>query len=172
MWSLGSHKTRLATVLFREIYHWTFPSVIDNTMRILSWSTLTLLVPLRKLVSMIPSANVRSQRTKSQTEGKTRVGEWEVPTATNLQKKKYHNAVFKWLTKEITRLRLLRLLIGWKDSRQFSDQWEAKAKPMELCTTDFSSALTKLQVIARNSHWFIGLVVISRSNYFLVLVFR
>ena len=35
-------------------------------------------------------------------------------------------AVFKCLSKVITWLRLLRLVIGLKDSRQFFNQWEAK----------------------------------------------
>ena len=45
--------------------------------------------------------------------------------------------------------------------------WEAKPKPIAPCTRDFSRALSKLQVIARNCDWFIALfapVVIGRSN--------
>ena len=78
-------------------------------------------------------------------------------------------AVFKWLSKVITWLRLLRLVIGLKDSRQFFNQWEAKPKPIALCTRDFSRGLSELHVIARNFDWFIALsapVVIGRSNYF------
>ena len=44
-----------------------------------------------------------------------------------------------------------------------------KPKPMAPFTRDFSNALSKLQVIARNSDWFIAMfapVVIGRSNYF------
>ena len=44
-----------------------------------------------------------------------------------------------------------------------------KTKPIASCTRDFSRALSKLQVIARNSDWFIALfapVVIGRNNYF------
>ena len=83
-------------------------------------------------------------------------------------------AVFKWLSKVITWLRLLRLVIGLKDSRQFFNQWESKPKPIAPRTRDFSRASSELQVIARNSDWFIALsdpVVIGRSNW-LVLVFR
>ena len=36
-------------------------------------------------------------------------------------------AVFKWLSKVITWLRLLSLVIGSKDSRQLFNQWEAKS---------------------------------------------
>ena len=68
-------------------------------------------------------------------------------------------AVFKWLSKVITWLRLLRLVIaiGLKDSRQFFSQWEAKPKPIAPCTRDFSSALNTFQIIARNCDWFIVL---------------
>ena len=78
-------------------------------------------------------------------------------------------AVFKWLSKVITWLRLLRLVIGLKDSRQFFNQWEAKPKPIEPCTRDFSRASSELQVIARNCDWLMELfvpVVIGRSNCF------
>ena len=78
-------------------------------------------------------------------------------------------AVFKWLSKVITWLRLLRLVIGLKDSRQFFNQWEAKPKPITPCTRDFSRALSELQVIARIYDWFIALfapVVTGRSNCF------
>ena len=78
-------------------------------------------------------------------------------------------AVFKWLSKVITWLRLLRLVIGLKDSRQFFNQWEAKPKPIAPCTRDISRASGALQVIARNCDWFMELfvpVVIGRSNCF------
>ena len=78
-------------------------------------------------------------------------------------------AVFKWLSKVITWLRLLRLVIGLKDSRQFLNQWNAKPKPIAPCTRDFSRASSELQVIAGNCDWFIALfapVVIGRSNCF------
>jgi len=84
-------------------------------------------------------------------------------------------AVFKWLSKVITWLRLLRLMIGLKDSRQFFSQWEAKPKPIVPCTRDFSHALTKFQVIARNCDWLIALsgpVVWLVGVIALVLVFR
>ena len=78
-------------------------------------------------------------------------------------------AVFKWLSKLITWLRLLRLVIGLRDSRQFFSQWEAKPKPIAPWTRGFSRALSELLVIARNCDWFITLsapVVIGRSNCF------
>ena len=80
-------------------------------------------------------------------------------------------AVFKWLSKVIAWLRLLRLVIGLKDSRQFFNQWEAKPKPKPIvpCTRHFSRALSELHAIARNFDWFIALsapVVIGRSNCF------
>ena len=78
-----------------------------------------------------------------------------------------NRAVFKWLSKVITLLRLLRLVIGLKVSRQFFNQWEAKPKPIAPCTRDFSRSLSELQVITRSSDWFIALfapVVIGRSN--------
>ena len=46
---------------------------------------------------------------------------------------------------------------------------EAKSKPIAPCARDFSRALSKLQVIPRNSDWFTALFVpveIGRSNYF------
>ena len=57
-------------------------------------------------------------------------------------------AVFKWLSKVITWLRFLRLVIGLKDSRQFFNQWEAKPKPIAPCTRDISRASGEFQVIA------------------------
>ena len=81
------------------------------------------------------------------------------------------DAVFKWMSKVITWLPLLHLVIGLKESRQFFNQWEAKPKPKPNtpCTRDFSRASSELQVIARNCDWFIALpapVVIGRSNCF------
>ena len=78
-------------------------------------------------------------------------------------------AVFKWLSKVITWLRLLCLVIGLKDSRQVFNQREAKPKPIAPCTHDFSRTSSKLQVIARNCDWLIALfvpVVIGQSNCF------
>ena len=43
------------------------------------------------------------------------------------------------------------------DSRHFSNQWEAKPKAIATCTRDFSYTLSDLQVIARNSDFFITL---------------
>ena len=54
-------------------------------------------------------------------------------------------------------------------AKQFSNQWEAKPKPIAPCTRDFSHTSSELQVIARNCDWFIALpapVVIGRSNCF------
>ena len=51
-----------------------------------------------------------------------------------------NRAVFKWQSKVITWLRLLRLVIGLKDSRQFFNQWQAKPNPIAPCTRDFSRA--------------------------------
>ena len=49
-------------------------------------------------------------------------------------------------------------LSDWlKISRQFFNQWEAKPKPIAPCSRDFFRTLSKLQVIARNSDWFIAL---------------
>ena len=73
------------------------------------------------------------------------------------------------IIKVITWLRLLRLVIGLKDSRQFFNQWEAKPKPIAPCTRHISRALSELQEIARNCDWFIAPfvpVVIGRSNCF------
>ena len=80
-----------------------------------------------------------------------------------------NRAVFKWLSKVITWLRLLRLVIGLKDSRQFFNQWDAKPKPIAPSTRDFSRASSELQVIARNCDWLMELfvpVMIGRSNCF------
>ena len=74
------------------------------------------------------------------------------------------------MTAEVnTRLRLLRLVIGLKDSRQFFNQSEAKPQPIAPHTRDSSRALSELQVVARYCDWFIALfapVVIGRSSYF------
>ena len=82
-------------------------------------------------------------------------------------------AVFKWLSKVITWLWLLRLMIGLKDSWQFFSQWEAKPnpipKPIAPCTRDFSRSLSKCQIIASNRDSFIALfvpVVIGRRDNF------
>ena len=80
-----------------------------------------------------------------------------------------NRAVFKWLSKVITWLQLLGLVIGLKDLRQFFNQWESKPKPIAPCTHDFSRASSELQLIARNRDWFITLaapVVIGRNNCF------
>ena len=66
-------------------------------------------------------------------------------------------------------LRLICLVIGLKDSRQFFNQWEVKPKSIAPRTRDFSRASSELQVIAMNGDWFTALfvrVVIGRSNCF------
>ena len=81
--------------------------------------------------------------------------------------------VYAWALVQLSndcreRLRLPRLVIGLKISRQFFNQWEAEPKPIAPCTREFSRALSKWQVIVRNSDWFIPQfvpVVIGRSNY-------
>ena len=80
-----------------------------------------------------------------------------------------NRTVFKWLSKVITWLRLLRLVIDLKDARQFFNQWQAKPNPIAPCTRNFSRASSELQVIARNCDWFMALfvpVLIGRSNCF------
>ena len=54
------------------------------------------------------------------------------------RKVKDNRAVFKWPSKVITRLGLLRLVIGSKISRSYFNQREAKPKPIPLCARDFS----------------------------------
>jgi len=78
-------------------------------------------------------------------------------------------AVCKWTSKVITRFRSVRFDVSFKISRQFFIQREAKPKPNATCTRDLSRPLSKSQVIASISDWFIALfapVVIGRSNYF------
>ena len=74
----------------------------------------------------------------------------------------YDRAVFKWLSKVNTWLRLLRLVIGLK-------RLAPVFQPIAPCQRDFSRASSELQVIARNCDWFMALfvrVVIGRSNCF------
>ena len=74
-------------------------------------------------------------------------------------------AVFKWLSKVITWLRLLRLVIGLKESRQFFNQWEAKPKPITPCACDFSPSLRA------SYRWLLGIVIgSSRCSFLLWLV--
>ena len=64
-------------------------------------------------------------------------------------------------------LRLLRIVIGLRISHPFLNHAEAKTKPITSCTRDFSRALKKLQVIGRNSDWFVAVfapVVIGRNT--------
>ena len=50
------------------------------------------------------------------------------------------------------RLRLLRLVIGYKISRYLFNQWEAKLKPIAPCTCDLSRALGQVK---GNSFWLV-----------------
>ena len=78
-------------------------------------------------------------------------------------------AVLKRLSKVITQLWLLRLVIGLKVPRKFFSQLEVKPKQIAPCTRNFSRALSKLQVIARYSDCVILLiapVVIGQSTSF------
>ena len=87
----------------------------------------------------------------------------------NTNAKTSSRAVFKWLSKVITRLQLLLLVTGLKDSRQFFNRWKVKPKPIAPRTRDFSRALSEWQIIARNCDWFAVLfvpVVIGPKNCF------
>ena len=69
----------------------------------------------------------------------------------------------------MTRLWLLRLVIGLKVSRQFFNQWDANPKPIAPGKREYSRALSKLKAFTSNSDWFIALfapVIIGRSNNF------
>ena len=53
--------------------------------------------------------------------------------------------------------------------REFFNQRDTKPKPIAPCTRSFSRALSKLQVIARDSDWFSrrsAPVAVGRTNYF------
>ena len=89
-----------------------------------------------------------------------------------LQRNRHFRAVFKWLSKVITWLRLLRLVIGFKDSHQFFNQWESKPKPTAPCTRDFPA-------LRASYRWLLGIVIGSSRCLLLlwlvgviVLVFR
>ena len=63
-----------------------------------------------------------------------------------------------------------RLLVGLKISCQLFNQWETPPNPIAPCTLDFSRALSRLQVIVRNSDWFISLFApVVKTNLSLVL---
>ena len=71
--------------------------------------------------------------------------------------------------KAITWMRLLRLLIGLKISRQFFNQWEAKPNPISACKLDFSRAfkqvsgtLISLLRQRRIFHW------LSQTTHFII----
>ena len=83
-----------------------------------------------------------------------------------------YRAVFKWLSKVITWLRLPRLVIGLKEPRQFFNQWEAKPKRIALCI---------FPALRASYRWLLGIVIGSSRRLFLlwlvgvislVLVFR
>ena len=75
-----------------------------------------------------------------------------------------------------TRLRLLCLVIGLRDSRQFSTNQKLNQNQSHARTRDSARTLSELQVVGRYCDWFIALfapVVIGRSSYCtLVLVLR
>jgi len=82
-------------------------------------------------------------------------------------------AVFKWLLKVKMWLWLLHLVISWKILHQFFNHW--KSQPVVSCTHSFFPH-SKLQVIARNSDWFIALftlvtLIIGQSNYYFDISF-
>lgn len=68
----------------------------------------------------------------------------------------FSGAVYNWLSKLMTRLRLLCFAIVLKVLYQLFKYWEPK--PIASCTWDFSGTLSKLQVISRNSFWFNALL--------------
>ena len=80
-------------------------------------------------------------------------------------------ALFKLLSKEITPLQLLLIVIGWKILYQFINQWKGKPKPIATCTCDF---FARFEQVTWNCYefglnWFFALfalVVIVPSNYF------
>ena len=61
--------------------------------------------------------------------------------------------------KVITQLWLLHLVIGFKISRRFFQAMRFKTQTNRTVYARFSRARSKLQVIARNSNWFIALFV-------------
>ena len=85
-----------------------------------------------------------------------------------------NRAVFKWLSKVIPWLRLLRLVIGLKDSRQFFNQWDAKPNQNYHVHVIFpalrASYMYLLGIVIGSSRcllllWLVGVIA-------LVLVFR
>ena len=85
-------------------------------------------------------------------QGKER--EFEFPAITY---RVIYRAVFKWLSQVITRLRLLRLVIGSKDTRQFFKQWEAKPKP-----------IASFPALRASYRWLPGIVIGSSRCLFLL----
>ena len=71
-------------------------------------------------------------------------------------------AIFKWMTRAITPFAIATLVA------QLCNHRKANAKPIAHCTRIFPRALSKLQVIDRNSDWFIAHVEINLSNYFAI----
>ena len=83
------------------------------------------------------------------------------PPYSNIAKTaKIIRAVFKWLSKVITWLRLLRLVIGLKDSRQFFNQWDAKPKPIHVRVI--------FPALRASYMWLLGVVIGSWSCLFLL----
>ena len=77
----------------------------------------------------------------------------------------FDRAVFKSLSKVVTPLRFLTLVIGLKISCQYFNQREEKPKLIAACKHDIYHALSKLQVIGRNSDWRIAGAVCSCSDW-------
>ena len=76
----------------------------------------------------------------------------------------FHLSVEKWLV-----LRLLRYMIGLKNSRHFFIQSEVKQKPIATRSHAFSRALRQVHVITTSFDWFTVLsvsFVIGQSDYF------
>ena len=68
-------------------------------------------------------------------------------------------AVFIWVSKSNFVLRLLRYVIGLKDSRHFFIQSEVRPKPIVTRSHAFSRALRQLHVITSSFDWFTVLSV-------------
>ena len=62
------------------------------------------------------------------------------------------------MTVEINHAITIAIVIGLKILRQLFSQWEPTQNQTAACTRDFSRALNKLQIIARNSDWLIALL--------------
>ena len=79
-----------------------------------------------------------------------------VPRCEDLFNLSHLRAVFKWLSKEITWLQLLLLVIGLTISRHFINQWEGKPKPIAN-HRDARRFFPRFEQVTRNCYEF-GLV--------------